>query len=258
DGTFMVITSSRDEMREWVRDVASARRQQSAQGTTEQGTTEQGTTEQVLEDNGVFVGPHQSFQKIYDEIMEGKSSYPAHHQAEILLEAGRIGVWKTLNSHPHHRVDTKEIDIEAWKKSWGTVSPYLRFVELCERLAKEEPDAIGRVEGVNFNELPKNELMRLYINCKTWLNDYEEHSESHDAEKNQLFKRIKDLAQETHEMRINRDRFSEMKLQFMVDKHENLEIVAGYFCDFVKKVATMKWGLAGSEARLRELDEEEE
>lgn len=138
------------------------------------------------------------------------------------------------------------------------MSPYLRFVELCERLAKEDPHAMGRVEGLNIDGLSKNQLMQLYIVCRTWMNDYKAKGESRCQEKEQLFNRIKGLALETHEMRTNRDHFSKMKLEFMIDKHLELELVVTHFRDFVEKVAKMEWGLARSEARLREIEEEEE
>lgn len=84
DGVFTCITSSREGMRQHLRDIARVRQQRT-----------QRRTEQVLREKGVFVGPRNTLQKVHDEIMDGKSSYPAHHQAELLLEAGRIGVWET-------------------------------------------------------------------------------------------------------------------------------------------------------------------
>lgn len=135
--------------------------------------------------------------------------------------------------------------------SWGNVSPYLRFIELRERLAREGSRPVNHAQPLDIEKLSVNQLSNLHVGCKRWMKSYKENGESHSLEMKRLFDRAKELAKEAHDMRTTIKYFSRMKLDFMVDKHFMMEIVVTHFRTFKEKVATMEWYLERCEERVR-------
>lgn len=140
---------------------------------------------------------------------------------------------------------------------WGTVSPYLRFIELRERLAKEGSSRpISCDHPLDIDDLSMNQLSQLHVGCKEWVKGYKENGESHSLERKRLFDRAKELAKEGHDMRTAIKYFSRMKLDFMVDIHFMMEVVVTHLRSFEEKVATMEWSLERCEERVRAHEEE--
>lgn len=137
-----------------------------------------------------------------------------------------------------------------WSR-WGNVSPYLRFIELRERLAKEGSRPVSHAQLLDIEKLLTNQLSNLHEGCKRWMKSYKENGESHSLEMKRLFDRAKELAKEAHDMRTTIRYFSRMKLDFMVDKHFMMEIVVTHFRSFKEKVATMEWCLERCEFEER-------
>ncbi|EGO52067.1 hypothetical protein NEUTE1DRAFT_55102 [Neurospora tetrasperma FGSC 2508] len=236
DGVFVCVTTSSQEIRKHLRDIAKIKLKRT-----------QEKTEEVLREKGIYDGPEEMVEDVYKEIIDGSSNYPVYQQAELLVEAGRIGVLEAQMANPHYV--SKEA-ATLWPR-WGNMSPYLRFIELRERLAKEGSRPVNHAEPVDIEKLSTNQLSNLHEGCKRWMKSYKENGESHSLEVKRLFDRAKELAKEAHDMRTAIKYFSRMKLDFMVDKLFMMEIVVTHFRSFKEKVATMEWCLERCEFEER-------
>ncbi|EGZ76876.1 hypothetical protein NEUTE2DRAFT_32316, partial [Neurospora tetrasperma FGSC 2509] len=236
DGVFVCVTTSSQEIRKHLRDIAKIKLERT-----------QEKTEGVLREKDIYDGPKKMVEDVYKEIIDGSSNYPIYQQAELLVEAGRIGVWEAQMANSHYV--SKEA-ATLWPR-WGNVSPYLRFIELRERLAKEGSRPVSHAQPLDIEKLSTNQLSNLHEGCKRWMKSYKKISESHSLEMKRLFDRAKELAKEAHDMRTTIKYFSRMKLDFMVDKHFMMEIVVTHFRSYKEKVATMEWCLERCEERVR-------
>ncbi|KAK3488575.1 hypothetical protein B0T13DRAFT_520480 [Neurospora crassa] len=236
DGVFVCVTTSSQEIRKHMRDIAKIKLKRT-----------QEKTEEVLREKGIYEGPGKIVEDVYKEIIAGSSNYPIYQQAELLVEASRIGVWEAQMANPHY---VSQEAAKLWRR-WGNVSPYLRFIELRERLAKEGSRPINHGQPLDIEKLSTNQLSNLHEGCKMWMKSYKANGKSHSLETKRLFDCAKELAKEAHDMRTTIKYLSRMKLDFMVDKHFMLEIVVTHFRSFKEKVATMEWCLERCEFEER-------
>ncbi|KAK1779527.1 hypothetical protein QBC45DRAFT_465626 [Copromyces sp. CBS 386.78] len=207
DGIFSCMTSSREEIREHLRSIAEIKQKRDLK-----------QAEKFLKEKGIRIhdGHKKMVEVVYNEIIDGSSNYPVYQQAELLVEADRIGVWETQLANPDLKISPKTN-----KLCKAAKSPYLRFIELCERLdnwregvkeAANRPIDHGQHEPLDIDGLSRNLLTQLHVGCQQWVKDYKEDGEgSQSLEKKKLFDRAKDLAKETHDMRAAIKSFSRMK-----------------------------------------------
>ena len=85
DGMWSCVTTSRDEIRAQLGSIAKAKKEKQLK-----------TAKEFLEEQGIRIhdGHKKMVDDVYNEIMDGKSNYPVHQQAELLVEADRIGIWE--------------------------------------------------------------------------------------------------------------------------------------------------------------------
>lgn len=95
DGVFTCVTSSREDIRAHLGSIAEIRRKRELKQ----------AEEEFLEEKDIRIhdGHKKMVEDVYNEIMDGRSNYPVHPQAELLVEADRIAVWETQCMYYHFR-----------------------------------------------------------------------------------------------------------------------------------------------------------
>ncbi|KAK3955669.1 hypothetical protein QBC32DRAFT_377004 [Pseudoneurospora amorphoporcata] len=192
DGIFLCVTSSHEEIREHLRSIAEIKQKRELK-----------QAKKFLKEKGIRIhnGHKKMVEVVYNEIIGGRSNYPVQQQAELLVEADRIGVWERQLANPDLNM---KISPKTNKLCKAAKSPYRRFIELCERLdnwreevkeAAIRPIDHGQHEPLDIDGLSRNLLTQLHVGCQQWVKDYKEDGEgSQSLEKKKLFDRAKDLA----------------------------------------------------------------
>lgn len=99
-----------------------------------------------------------------------------------------------------------------------SMSPYLRFIELCDLLDKDNwkekvkqtparPNH-GLDQPLDIDGLSNSLMTQLRVGCEQWVRDYKADGK---LERKKLFECVKALAKETYDLRTSSKLFSRMK-----------------------------------------------
>ena len=118
-------------------------------------------------------------------------------------------------ANPHLKVAPRTAKICRNSKS-----PYLRFIEVCERLdnsgwkekvkktANKPKSHDNHPDSLDIGSLSPNLMAQLRMGCEQWIKDYMRDGK---GEQKKLFDCVKALAKETHDMRAATKYFSRVK-----------------------------------------------